>query len=379
MYKEMHFLTKENFLRIFRKNTTSFEDFVNKAQVRTSNGELKPLLGHMKSSNISRKSVRQLYQNVVNREEYLGRFYDTSLEPVLPLTITEKPMPSADLNNNAEVKYKNTIRNMYYREILRDTQSGFDNVSNYWSVIEDLYLHDIIDYKLLTPSAVHYTAEGRLGSVFSSFYFRASIMNPYIVYSINKRILKGTKIFTPTLGWSSYSYGFLESGVEEYVGNDVIPSVCKKTGEFVHKFYPDRSFEITCSPSEDLAKKPGFMKKYGGHFDTVFFSPPYYRLELYAGKMQSTHRYKTYEAWLEGYWRKTVQLCYDVLQKEGKMCYIISDYGSENKEVTLVSDMNRITQKVGFKKVKIYKMFNKSVAVNKQEDNSESICVFVKN
>jgi hypothetical protein len=378
MYKEMHFLTKENFLRIFRKNTPSFEDFINKVQVRTSNGELKPLLEHMKSSNISRKSVRQLYQNVVNREEYLGRFYDTSLEPVLPLTITEKPMPSTALNNNAEVKYKNTIRNMYYREILRDTQSGFDNVSNYWSVIEDLYLHDIIDYKLLTPSAVHYTAEGRLGSVFSSFYFRASIMNPYIVYSINKRILKGTKIFTPTLGWSSYSYGFLESGVEEYVGNDVIPSVCKKTGEFIHKFYPDRSFGITCSPSEDLAKKPGFMKKYGGHFDTVFFSPPYYRLELYAGKMQSTHRYKTYEAWLEGYWRKTVQLCYNVLQKEGKMCYIISDYGSENKEVTLVSDMNRITQEVGFKKVKIYKMFNKSVTVNKQEDNSESICVFVK-
>jgi hypothetical protein len=170
----------------------------------------------------------------------------------------------------------------------------------------------------------------------------------------------------------------LESGATEYVGNDVIPSVCKKTSEFIRKFYPDSSFEITCSPSEDLTKKSGFMKKYSGHFDTVFFSPPYYRLELYAGKMQSTHRYRTYEEWLEGYWRKTVQLCYDVLQKDGKMCYIISDYGSDSKEVTLVSDMNRITIDVGFKKVKIYKMFNKSVTVNKQDDNSESICVFVK-
>jgi len=374
----MNFIKKEEFPRLFRKNTISFDNFMKKAQVRSSNGDLKPIAEHIKPFDIHQKTAQQSNNNIVNRNEYLGRFYDTSLEPVLPLTIDEKPMPIITLNNNAEVKYKNIIRNMYYREILKDTQSGFSNVTNYWTVIEELYLHNIIDYKLLTPSAIHYTEEGRLGSVFSSFYFRASIMNPYLVYSINKRILKGKKIFTPTLGWSSYSYGFLESGATEYVGNDVIPSVCKKTGEFIRKFYPDRIFDITCSPSEELSNKTGFMKKYKNHFDTVFFSPPYYRLELYAGKMQSTQRYKTYEAWLEGYWRKTVQLCHDVLQKEGKMCYIISDYGSDNKEVTLVSDMNRITQEVGFKKIKIHKMLNKSVAVNKQDDNSESICVFMK-
>ena len=74
---------------------------------------------------------------------------------------------------------------------------------------------------------------GRLGSVFSSYYFRASIMNPYLVYSLNHKLLNGTKIFTPTLGWSSYCYGFLECPmVKEYVGTDVIKSVCDKTNKF---------------------------------------------------------------------------------------------------------------------------------------------------
>ena len=76
-------------------------------------------------------------------------------------------------------------RNMHYKDILQNTTSDFANNPSYLDVIEDLYIHNIIDYKLLTPSALHYMREGRLGSNYSSFYFRASIMNPYLVYSLN--------------------------------------------------------------------------------------------------------------------------------------------------------------------------------------------------
>ena len=136
-----------------------------------------------------------------------------------------------------EINYKNVIRNMHYEDILQNTSSGFVNIPSYMQVIVDLYENDIIDYKLLTPSALAYIKKGRLGSVFSSFYFRASIMSPYLVYSLNKSLLKGTKIFTPTLGWSSYCFGFLECDeVTDYVGTDVIPNVCKKTTEFAKKY-----------------------------------------------------------------------------------------------------------------------------------------------
>ena len=115
----------------------------------------------------------------------------------------------------------------------------------------DIYNNKIIDYKILTPSALHYIDNGRIGSVYSSFYFRASIMNPYLVYSLNKNVLKGTRIFTPTLGWTSYAYGFMECDtVTEYVGTDVMKDVCTKTRTFLKNNYPTKKHKIYQSPSE---------------------------------------------------------------------------------------------------------------------------------
>jgi len=192
--------------------------------------------------------------------------------------------------------------------------------------------------------------------------------------------LKGTKIFTPTLGWSSYCYGFLECPqVLEYVGTDVIPQVCKKTKELAQIVAPEKTTTIYCKPSEDLFESSEFMKQYRAHFDVVFFSPPYYKLEMYEGGDQSTERYKTYEEWLAGYWEKTIQLCHHVLEKHGKLCYILSGYGSENtkEQYDLLGDMNNITKKY-FKFHSQQPMYNKNVNVTKHRETGEQIMVFVK-
>jgi len=223
---------------------------------------------------------------------------------------------------------------------------------------------------------------GRLGSVFSSYYFRASLMNPYLVYSLNKTVLKGTRIFTPTLGWSAYCHGFLSCAeVEEYVGTDVIPSVCEKTEAFITAYHPTKkdNSRVYCRPSEDLLVDADFLATWTGHFDTVFFSPPYYRLELYEGADQSTTRYKTYDEWLEKYWAQTVELCYRVLQPGGRLCYILSGYGSKSvgQQYDLITDMNRIVEK-RFTLLNIYPMMNKDVHVTKHKETAEKIMVFKK-
>ena len=205
-------------------------------------------------------------------------------------------------------------------------------------------------------------------------------MNPYLVYSLNHRLLKGTKIFTPTLGWSSYSYGFLECPmVNEYVGTDVIKSVCDKTRNFAKEYYSDKSVDIYCKPSEDLMSIFKKKNKYREHFDVVFFSPPYYRLELYEGKNQSTSKYETYEEWLNKYWEKTIELCDYVLQPGGRLCYIVSGYGSDKttNNLGLVEDMNNITKKY-FTYKRTLPMYNKNVHVTKHKETGEQIILFVK-
>jgi hypothetical protein len=379
----MPFLKLDTFLNLFsnKKSQQTFQDFLKDAKVR-SGTNLRPLKEYAKEKNIDISDIKLLFENIKNRDEYLTRFYNLSLmqhadrvdmNPV-------KPMKNMHMNNNEEIVFKNPIRNMHYRDILQNTKSGLENVQTFMDVLMDLYVNNIIDYKILTPSSRFYIKNGRLGSVFSSYYFRASIMNPYLVYSLNKSTLHGTKIFTPTLGWTSYCYGFLECPeVIEYVGTDVIPSVCKKTIDFAKSRYPNKKVDIYCQPSEDLAKSKAFLNKYREHFDVIFFSPPYYKLEIYKGGEQSTEKYKTYEEWLSGYWEETIKLCHHVLQKDGKLCYILSGYGSDNtkEKYDLLKDMNKITKKY-FKLKSTQPMYNKNVHVTEHKEPSEKIMVFTR-
>lgn len=365
----------ENLYQLF-ENTTSYKDFLKKAKVKSGN-KILPLSQYIREHNIDRNRIHILYENIAKRNEYLERFYQISLKPA-PLKIAHEPMKRRELDNNKFVQYKNIIRNMHFFNILQNTKSGIYGIPTFLDVLYDLYEKYIIDYKILTPSAMHYIEEGRLASVFSSFYFRASIMNPYLVFSLNKSVLKGTRIFTPTLGWTSYLYGFMECDeVLEYVGTDVIPSVCKKTAKFAQDNYPEKGCQIYCDPSETFLKNTRFMQKYKGHFDLVFFSPPYYELEKYPGLKQSILTYGSYKEWLEGYWRRTIEVCHEVLEKGGRLCYILSDYGMSNNNYALLQDMGKITREF-FKPTTTIPMHNKNVHVTEHRETGEKICIFIK-
>jgi hypothetical protein len=370
-------LTLDTFLSLFHSRTTpDYNYFFRNAKVRIHN-KIISLKEYCIKKNIHTQDIKLLFENIRRRDLYLTRFYNKSLKCPNSLMITEDPMKKREMNNDKNVIYKNIIRNMFYKEILQLTKSGMENNPSFMDVLYDLYVEHIIDYKLLTPSALHYIREGRIGSVFSSYYFRASILNPYLIYSLNKRIFRAKRIFTPTLGWGSYFYGFSQTGITHYVGVDVIPSVCSGVHTFTRAF-PQIDSEIICKPSENVAKDRRFMNKYRGFFDLVFFSPPYFKLELYPGSEQSTTNYSNYEDWLHHYWEKTIQLCKQLLEpSSGKICYIISDYGSDNvgEKYNLIEDMNAITEKY-FKYKEMLPMYNKNVHVTAHRETSEKIFIF---
>lgn len=378
-------MQEEPFIQLFAgPNSKTRHQFLMTARVKSRSDRITTLKEYAHDHNIPKTDIQLLYDHICNRTEYLSRFYKKSLEPVEPLTIKESPMPLSNINNDKASQYKNRIRNMHCLDILQKTKSGVSNNPTFFDVLFDLYKKELIDYKILTPSGRHYLREGRIGSVFSSFYFRASIMNPLVPFSLQKRILKGRRIFTPTLGWSSYAYGFLEcEEVEEYVATDVIPQVCEKTGEFCHTFYPQKRTQIFCEPSENLLHNRSFMTNYREHFDVVFFSPPYYELEKYPGKNQSINQYDTYEEWLDKYWRQTIELCYQVLERGGRLCYILSSYGCSGSakctEYDLIKDMNGIT-KERFTYKRTIPMHNKNahMTAGSHRETGEKIVVFIK-
>jgi len=365
-------LTLNKWLDLFSCKKLSYNEFINNSKVKKNNGTFVKLKDIIKEKNIPNHIVKIFYELfVLNKEKYLTNFYNKSLK------ISDKEITQLCINNDKYSEHKNIIRNMYYREILLETNTIQPNIRNYLEVILDLFKYHIIDYKLVTPSSIKLISQKKLSNILSGLYFRSSIMNPLIPYTISNHIDYKFKVLTPTLGWSSYLIGIMANdNVDEYVGIDVIKKVCDNTSKIATK--KEIKNDIYCIPSEDLYNDNKFMNKYKDYFDFIFFSPPYFQLELYKGSKQSTARYKTYDEWLEGYWRNTIKLCFHSLRKGRLMFYIISGYNMRGKYINLEKDMNYITTSEGFNLVKKLNMIGKNVGFTKHRTSKETIFIFSK-
>ena len=146
----MLFLTNDKLISLFKSNPSN-------SQYKVKIGSrLVPLSEYVKTKDkLTGYDIQQLMENIRDRDEYLSRFYEVSLKVPESLNIKDPPMKNGQMNNNALVKYKNIIRNMFYKEILKDTKSGIENNPTFFDVLEDLYVNKIIDYKILTPSSLY--------------------------------------------------------------------------------------------------------------------------------------------------------------------------------------------------------------------------------
>ena len=364
------YLTLDKWLSQFKSKNISYPDFVKKLRIKKSNGDIL-LVTDIKDKKIPDKFYKILYKTIVtDKTLYLTNLYNKNL-------YLKEDNLSLCVNNNKFTENKNVVRNLYYKEILQDTGTSQPNLRPYLDVLIDLIKFHILDYKLLTPTGISMIKKNQMSSLLSGFYFRASIMNPIVPYSLSKLYDYDFKVLTPTLGWSSYLLGMLHNEhLDTYVGIDVIKKVCSNTRKIAnqHKIKND----IYCQPSEDLYHNSKFMTKYKSDIDFVFFSPPYYELELYKGAEQSTNRYNSYEEWLEKYWRVTMKLCYHCLKNNKIMMYIISGYNDKNQYINLEKDMNGITKQVGFSYVKKQKMKGSNVGFTKHRTSNELIFIFCK-
>lgn len=96
-----------------------------------------------------------------------------------------------------------------------------------------------------------------------------------------------------------------------------------------------------------------FNKNY---FDLSFSSPPYYNTELYIDnneKMQSYNRYKSKNEWRDKFLKVLIQKNYDYLKDNG---YFIINIANVSSYKNLENDTISITNDIGFKHIKTYKM-----------------------
>ena len=245
------------------------------------------------------------------------------------------------------------LRNISYKGIYKETGKINSNEKDTMlGIFENLINKRVSVSAMVTPKVSEFLANGQYDSLFAMLRGtsnRASVFNPYTYSWILQNVFPNKKkLLSPVMSWCTPVIGFANSTYDEMVAIDVIPEVVNKA-EQLHEFSENlrnpffgddsKTAKFYCCPSEKLDERHNFSENYKEHFDLVFFSPPYYNLEVYTGGEQSHETWKTYDEWLEGYWKPTVEMCFKCLKKGATFSFVIvEDYSELNKRRIPISD-----------------------------------------
>lgn len=364
--------------------------------------------------------IEYFYEIIIrNREKYLTCFFEAYFDFKDPDGLKwkginllsqkeglEYPVISLQKNDPS----RRLIRNLFYLELLHLTQvtNTVKSHVSFWGALDNMYNKLQLEDRFFAPSSVDLflrdkgtKREQRTGvkeiNYNNLFYLlqayqpKASIFNPYsIKWTIDNVIdkhlgYKGKSIFTPVLSWGSYLMAFMHSDYQEYVGVDVMPSVCDKV-EFLANWYKSKTKSrsikqttILCQPSETLLTDRKFLQKYSNHFDSILVCPPYYDMEIYHEGPQSLELYPTYKEWLKMYWGQTVEMCHKVTKSGGVFAMIANDYKSlDGDTFALVQDLHQYVSKY-FNLEQIYYLQNRTspLRVN-TKDRTERLFIYKK-
>ena len=122
-------------------------------------------------------------------------------------------------------------------------------------------------------------------------------------------------------------------------------------------FSETNSYEIFKEGSEEIQHHPEFQK-YKGQLDLIFTSPPYFNREAYSeDESQSYKKYgSSYDSWVEGFLRPTLETCYNWLKDDRYMLWNIADIKIGKNYLPLEQDSINILEELGMKYLYTLKM-----------------------
>lgn len=197
-----------------------------------------------------------------------------------------------------------------------------------------------------------------------------SNFRPTAAYALYKHFCKeGDTVLDMSSGFGGRLLGAMKAKVN-YIGYD--PSVLANKGvrEMAKDFgYQDKA-TLICDGSENINLPPDSI-------DFAFTSPPYFDTEKYSNDAgQSYLKYKTTDAWLNGFIRDTFKNVHKCL-KDDK--YMVINVANVPNYKTLEEDVVRVAEECGFKLEDTWKLaLSKPPSKNKTGFKYEPVFIFKK-
>ena len=381
--------TEQDFLDLFIQPNPSFLDFCSQIQIldisdKSGTFKVRQDLDSF-IARVSKKDNRsqrlslfkqKLYQILVtDRDKTLRSWFKS--HGMLPETLEfyfdishSNILDNKVFAGRTDAKYGKICKNINFLNYY-NTKKWYDQDSEYVFgllkvMMEEFKLRNSLVGPAFFDQICNYT--GDAGDFWRAFMMganRPSTFNPSTYKGILDSLFEGKTLFAPVMGWNAYQVAFYSSKFKKFVATDVIPDVVDN-GHLLHTEYlvlkqkqensilsnlfeldsVAKDIDLYLCPSEQLASRHGFDKKYKNQIDAVLFSPPYFDLEIYDSPDQSFSSFPNYEDWLKGYWEETVKLCTEVMRPGARFGFVISNYRNSAKEVTTISqDMRDVVRR----------------------------------
>lgn len=183
----------------------------------------------------------------------------------------------------------------------------------------------------------------------------------------------GGTVYDYSCGFGARMLGTLASNKNayRYVGcepaHDTYHNL-NRLGEYIESVTGRKdSYEIFNTGSECFTPESNSI-------DFAFSCPPYYRLERYCDEAtQSVEKFNTYDKWLEGYVKETLNNVYVGLKPGKLLGIVINDVYYAGRKYNLQADWSRIAEEQGFEFVEAYPINTRS---RKQDGSVETLYIF---
>jgi hypothetical protein len=165
-----------------------------------------------------------------------------------------------------------------------------------------------------------YITTNRLRQNTKVYLSKQSVSNfrPTVSKFIYNQYGNGGTAWDMSCGWGGRLFGFLASNCNKYIGTEP----AKETFRGLQRLRNDfniKEVELLNIGSEDYSPKKDSL-------DLCFTSPPYFDTEKYSDdEEQSYIKFNTKDKWLSGFYKKTMENCFDGLKINGYMVINIAD------------------------------------------------------
>lgn len=162
------------------------------------------------------------------------------------------------------------------------------------------------------------------------------------------------KVLDMSMGWGARMLAAMSLGLDYYGIDPMTTEDLKRLRAFVASRKNLASLMLSMNPSLESKLVGGVSESiesyssFPNSIDYAIVCPPYFKLEEYSCERSSTTSYADYSAWLNEYWKKTVDNASSKMKIGAKLSLVMVEKWGK---INLLKDMSNIIEQAGFSRV----------------------------